>query len=284
MPRDPSLARDAWRRLEPIHAVVYFAPEALGALADAGYKGFWMGYFAQRAAPLGAVGPEVVAALFYNFDPARVARALPDAWTIAGPEVALATRARGARAALDRTVGDADVAEAADLAATAARTATPEGRALYAANAALPWPAEPLDVLWHAATLLREHRGDGHVALLTASGLSGRECNVIQSAAGNVPREMIERARDYDEAEWSAIVERLAERGLMTPAGTITEAGRALRRQLEDRTDEVALAGYAGLDDDQLARLIEVLTPITAAVVGAGDIPAATPMGPTLQP
>jgi hypothetical protein len=283
MPRDPALAREIWRRIEPIHDVVYFAPEALSAIAEPGYKGFWMGYFAARAAPLGAVGPEIVGALFYNFAPSRVARALPEAWSIAGPAAALDARAAGARSALARMLGDADVSEAAELAATAARSAVPDGRVLFAANAALPWPTEPPDVLWHAATLLREHRGDGHVALLTTLGVSGRECNVLQSAAGNVPREMVERARDYSESEWSAVVAGLAERGLMTPDGALTTAGEALRRQLEDRTDELALAGYTGLDDTQLARLIEALTPIARAVVAAGDIPAATPMGPTIQ-
>jgi hypothetical protein len=284
MPRDPVSARDVWRRLEPIHSVIYFAPEAIGALTALGYKGFWMGYFAGRAAPLGPVGPEVVGALFYNFTPARVARALPEAWTIAGPDAALAARADGARAALERALGDVDaatVAEAAELAATAARTAVPDGRTLYAANAAQPWPDEPLDVLWQAATLLREHRGDGHVALLTADGLTGRECNVFQSAAGNVPRVMIERARDYDDDEWQEVVARLAARGLLTGDGELTAAGAARRRQLEDRTDELALAGYVGLDDTAFARLTELLTPIASAVVAAGDIPAATPMGPT---
>jgi hypothetical protein len=284
--RDPDLARDAWRRLEPIHAVVYFAPEAMQPLADAGYHGFWMGYFAARAAPLGPVGPEVVRALFYNFAASRVERALPEAWSIAGPDVALAARAAGARAALDRALGtSADgVAEAAALAATAARAAPPEGRPLFAANLALPWPHEPLDVLWHAATLLREHRGDGHVALLTALGLSGRESNVLQTAAGNVDRPMIQRARDYDEAEWVDIVDALAERGLMTSAGELTADGGALRAELERRTDELALAAYASLSDADLARLIEALTPLAAAVVGMGHIPATTPMGPTLQP
>ena len=277
--------RELWQRFETVHAVTYFAPECRDAHEAAGLKGFWMGYFAGRAAPLGAAGPEVVGALFYNFTPARAARALPEAWSIAGPDAALAARADGARAALQRALADvepAGITEAAELAAAAARTAIPDGRALFAANAALPWPSEPLDVLWHAATLLREHRGDGHVALLTASGLSGRECNVFQSAAGNVPREMIERARDYDDAEWQAVVEGLAARGLMTSDGALTAAGAALRQQLEDRTDELALAGYVGLDDAELARLIELLTPIAAAVVATGDIPAATPMGPTL--
>ncbi len=283
MPRDPALARDVWRRLEPIHAVTYFAPEALGAFSAAGYKGFWMGYFAGRATPLGAVGPDVVQALFYNFASSRVAKAVPDAWTIAGPDAALEARRTGARAALQRALGDTDVAETAELAATAARAAPVDGRALYAANAALAWPTDPLDVLWHAATLLREHRGDGHVALLTAFELRGRECNVLQEAGGNVSRQMIEQARDYSESEWTAVLLRLADRGLVTPDGALTDAGRALREELEERTDAVALSAYDALDDAALARLIELLTPIARAVIAAGDIPATTPMGPTLQ-
>jgi hypothetical protein len=289
MQRDPAVARDVWRRLEPIHAVSYFAPEAIGALTDVGYQGFWMGYFAGRAAPLGTVGPEVVGALFYNFAPSRVARALPAAWAIAGPDVALEQRRVGAASALRRMLGDAadgpEVAAAAELAGRAARTAPAEGRALFAANHALDWPDEPVEALWHAATLLREHRGDGHVALLTAHRLGGRECNVFQSAAGNVPRPMIERARDYDEAEWTGMMLHLADRGLMTlDDGALTEAGRALRDELELATDALALDAYHALDDAELTHLVELLTPLAKAVVAAGDIPAATPMGPTLEP
>lgn len=283
MPRDPALARAVWRRLEPIHAVTYFAPESAEALTTAGYRGFWMGYFAARAAPLGAAGPDVVQALFYNFAASRVAKALPEAWTIAGPDVALDARRTGAHAALQRTLADVDVAEAAELAASAAHAAPVEGRPLFAANRGLPWPSDPIDVLWHSATLLREHRGDGHVALLTALEISGREANVLQEAGGNVPRAMIERARDYDAAEWAAVVQRLSDRRLMADDGALTADGAALRRELEDRTDALALAAYDALDDGELTRLIELLTPITRAVVAAGDIPAATPMGPTLQ-
>src|SRR5688572_13899152 len=144
----PARARRIWQRLEPIHAVTYFSPEPIGALAAAGYRGFWMGYFAGRAAPLGAVGPEVVGALLYNFAPSRVARALPDAWSFAPPEAALRARLDGSVATLRRALGeaggDADVAVAAELAGRAARTAPPEGRALFAANQARPWPDEPL--------------------------------------------------------------------------------------------------------------------------------------------
>ena len=286
MTRAPSVARNIWRRLEPIHAVTYFAAEPLMALTDAGYQGFWMGYFAARAAPLGPVGPDVVGALFYNFAPSRVARALPDAWAIAPPAVALEARRTGSVAALRRALGDdaagPTVEEAAELAARVARAAPPEGRSLFAANAALDWPTEPLDVLWHAATLLREHRGDGHVALLVTARLGGRESNVFQAAAGNVPRVMLERARDYSEEEWAAVTTRLVERGLLTPDGGLTRDGRALKQDIEDRTDAVALGAYDVLDDDELERLLAVLTPLAKAVVRTGDIPAATPMGPTL--
>lgn len=287
MDRQPSVARNVWRRLEPVHAVTYFSPEPLAALSDAGYRGFWMGYFAGRAAPLGPVGPDVVGALFYNFAPTRVARALPDAWGLAPPSAALEARRTGSVAALRRALGaDADgpaVEEAASLAARAARAASPDGRALFAANAGLDWPSEPLGVLWHAATLLREHRGDGHVALLTAARLSGRESNVFQAAAGNVSRAMLELARDYDDAEWSAVTARLAERGLVTPDGSLTHDGRTLKQDIEDRTDALALRAFDVLDDAEIERLLTALTPLAKAVVATGDIPAATPMGPTLN-
>jgi len=276
-----------WKRLEAIHAVTYFSPEPIAALADAGYRGFWMGYFAGRAAPLGAAPPEVVQALFFNFARSRVTRALPDAWALAGPEAALDARLTGSVAALRRALGDgvetAAVATAAELAGRAARSAPPEGRPLFAANLALAWPDEPLPALWQAATLLREHRGDGHVALLTAAGLSGRESNVLQAATGATPRQVLAVARDYDDPEWQELTEAMAVRGLLTPDGEATDAGRAIKQDIEDRTDELALAGYAELSDYELARLIDLLTPLARAVAATGDLPAMTPMGLTLD-
>jgi len=285
--RDASIARSIWRRLEPIHAVTYFAPEVTTGLADAGYRGFWMGYFAARAAPLGPVGPELVAALFYNFARSRVERALPDAWDQAPPATALDVRRTGATAALRRAFGDAadgdGIATAAELAGRAARHAPVDGRPLFAANAALPWPDEPVGALWHASTLLREHRGDGHVATLTSVGLSGRQSNVFQAAAGNVPRSSLAVARDYDDAEWDELTGRLADRGLLTADGELTDEGRALKQHLEDTTDRIALSAYEMLDDDDVDQLREALTPLTRAVVATGEIPSATPMGATFD-
>jgi hypothetical protein len=278
--REPRLARRFFSRFEPVHAVTYFSPEARAAFDGLGYRGFWMGYFAGRSAPLGVVPAELVTALFYNFTPERVAKALPAAWEIASPAAALRAREDSAVATLRRYgLTDDDVRTAAQLAGTAARGAPLDGRPLFAANLALPWPSEPLAALWHAVTLLREQRGDGHVTALAASGISGREANVLHVAAGRVTRKMVERSRDYNDEQWRHYEDRLARRGLLDGDGELTTAGRDLKQSIEDTTDTLALTALDALDDAEVEQLFRALTPITRAVVAAGDIPADTPMG-----
>jgi hypothetical protein len=278
--RQPSLARRFFDRFEPVHAVTYFAPEARTALDGLGFRGFWMGYFAARSAPFGVVPTEVVTAAFYNFTPERVAKALPTAWDIASPSDALHVRQDSAVAALRRYgVTDDDAGAAAELAEKAVRSAPLDGRPLFAANVALDWPDEPVARLWHAVTLLREQRGDGHVAVLATHGVSGRESNVLHAAAGKVPREMIMRSRDYDAEQWDRYRQRLARRGLLDGDGALTDAGRDLKQRIEETTDLLALSVLDALDDDEVERLFRSLTPITRKVVAAGDVPAATPMG-----
>jgi hypothetical protein len=278
--RQPSLARRFFDRFEPVHAVTYFAPEARTALDGLGFRGFWMGYFAARSAPFGVVPTEVVTASFYNFTPERVGKALPAAWDIASPSEVLRVRQDSAVAALRRYgVTDDDAGAAAELAEKAARSAPLDGRPLFAANVALDWPDEPVARLWHAVTLLREQRGDGHVAVLSTLGVLGRESNVLHAAAGRVPKEMIMRSRDYDEELWDHYRERLARRGLLDVDGALTDAGRDLKQRIEETTDRLALSALDALDDDEIERLFRSLTLITRKVVAAGDVPAATPMG-----
>lgn len=281
MDRSPALARRFFERLEPVHGVTYFAPEPRAALDGLGYRGFWMGYFAARSAPLGIVPAEVVAATFYNFTTERVAKAVPAVWETASPTTLLALRSESAVAALRRSgVADSEATRlAAELAARAARNAPLDGRPLYAANRALPWPDEPIAKLWHAVTLLREQRGDSHIAVLVAEGISGRECNVLHAAAGRVPREMIMRSRDYDDEQWEHYVEQLRCRGWLDDRGELTDSGRDIKQALEDRTDQLSLAPLDALTDDEITTLFAVLTPITRQVVAAGDVPAVTPMG-----
>jgi hypothetical protein len=278
--RQPELARRFFDRFEPVHAVTYFAPEARAAFDALGYRGFWMGYFAARSAPLGTVAPAVVTAIFYNFTPERVAKALPSAWEIAGPDVALRARRESAVAALRRygVTDNQNVRMASELAGKAARSAPLDGRPLFAANLALPWPDEPIAALWHATTLLREQRGDAHVAVLSAAGISGRESNVLHAAAGRVPRDYIARTRDYDDDAWRRHEQRLVERGLLDADGSLTAAGRELKNRVESTTDTMSLSALDGLSDDEVEALFAALTPITRAVVAGGDVPAMTPM------
>lgn len=282
-----SVTRDLWRLLEPIHAVTYFSPEPLGLLKEAGYRGFWMGYFAGRAAPLGAASAELVHALFYNFAFDHVARAIPNAWQFAPPTAAISARQEGSAAALRRHLRGAasapGIARAADLASRAARLAPLEGRPLFAANRAIAEPEEPLARLWHAATLLREHRGDGHVAVLTAAGIGGRDAHVLHALSTGIPASVYSTARNLDGQEWAAVVARLAERGLADASGSLTDAGRETKQQIENRTDERAATAYACLSDGEVDELIRTLRPVTAAVVTAGEIPRQSPMGLDLE-
>ncbi|OBK94796.1 hypothetical protein A5645_15450 [Mycobacterium asiaticum] len=280
MQRTPDLARRFYDRFEPIHALTYFAPEARSALDGLGYRGFWMGYFAARSAPFGVVPPQVVTAVFYNFAPARVAKALPAAWDIAGPELALRARQDSAVAALRRcgVTDDENVVTAAQLALRAAHQTPVDGRALFAANIALPEPSDPVAALWHATTLLREHRGDGHIAVLAAAGITGRESNVFHTVASALPAEYMKTTRHYDDNEWSDCARRLADRGLLADDGSLTSAGRELKDHIETTTDALALRAFDGLDDDELQTLFSALTPIARQVIGGGDLPATTPM------
>jgi helix-turn-helix protein len=279
-------ARQLWRLLEPIHAVVYFSPEPLQALREAGYRGFWMGYFANRAAPLGPAGPGVVHALFYNFSWARVARALPSAWKFAPPAVALEARERGSVAALRRQLGTSadgpEVHRAAELASRAAVAAPVEGRVLFAANRELPEPSEPLARLWQAATLLREHRGDGHIAALMTAGIGGRASHVFHALVHGTPRRVYELARDFDDEEWSLCVEALRSRGLVDEAG-VTQAGTDLALEIEEHTDELAMSAYDVLSEAEREELVTLLRPMARAVVQAGEIPLDSPMGLDLR-
>src|SRR5690349_89594 len=162
------VARRLFELTEPISLVNFFSQEPNDAMAALGFTNYWDGYFAGRSAPLGRVPAEVVHAAFYNFADGEVARHIPKVWEVTTPEAAHAARERGCVAALNRILGDLVdtpvLARAADRLAKAAGSAPTEGRVMYAALRGLPLPTEPVARLWHAANMLREHRGDGHIA------------------------------------------------------------------------------------------------------------------------
>jgi len=279
----PGVARQMWRVLEPYHAVTYFTDESRQTFMDVGLRGFWMGYFAGRAAPMGPVGPGVVTATFFGFRHSMVSRALPDAWTFASVTDVLAGRLRGADRALRRLLGDGvhdeRVAEAAGLARAAAEAGDRAGRPIYAGNADLPWPAEPHLVLWQAATLLREHRGDGHVIALTAAGVDGCESHVSLVAAGALNRAVLQPNRGWTDEEWEAATARLRDRGWLDEDGSVTEAGRDARHEIERHTDELALGPWQALGEAKAERLAELATPVVQRVVDGGAFPVPNPIG-----
>ncbi|MFI9296327.1 hypothetical protein H4W23_16525 [Streptomyces gardneri] len=276
-----------WHLLEPLHALLYYAPEAFDEAAALGYDTAerWPSYFAWRSAPLGAAGPVGVTSAFYSFSPGMVARYVPDAGEAAAANSAdvLAARLR----AVDRTyrtvlgedtVKSPELAEAAALARRAAEAAGTQGRPLAAANAALPWPEAPHLVLWQAATILREHRGDGHLAALLVAGLDPVEALVSFAAVGAAPEAVFE-SRGWSAAEWSAARARLVARGVLGADGAATEEGRALRAQVESRTDELAAAPWDALGPDGTARLAELLGGPWLSAIGSGLLPAENTLG-----
>ncbi len=283
-------ARRMWRAVEPIHAVTYFAPEPKAACAALGATGYWMGYFAQRAAPLGAASPELVAALFYNFHPGLVARAVPDVWSVATPERFLVLRLEAVDAALHRLVGaetlaGPEVVEAAGIASAAALAAPTGGRALAAANAALQWPDRPHLVLWHAQTVLREHRGDGHVAALLTAGLDPVEALVLFASDHELDGPWLRQRRGWSEQDWDDAVARLADRGLFDPAdGLPTVAGRELRVEVEAHTDTLADVPWAAVGSEAAERLVTLAEPLVAAIAAGDGFLPENPMGLRLLP
>ncbi|MES5821996.1 hypothetical protein [Streptomyces sp. RG80] len=282
---DPARVRQLWHLLEPLHAVLYYAPEVFEEVADLGYdtKERWPSYFPLRAAPLGAVGAERVASAFYSFSPRMVAEHIDSAWSVANPEAVLAARLRGVdgayRAIFGELVDSPELAEAATLARRAAEAVDTAGRPLAAANAELEWPTIPHLQLWHAATILREHRGDGHLAALLVAGLDPAESLVSFAATGAASVERFE-SRGWSTAQWSAARARLAARGLVDGGdGTATEAGRALRRQVERHTDQLAAAPWRSLGQDDTERLVQLLGDYWVAVLSSGLLPSETTLG-----
>ncbi|OIJ87031.1 SCO6745 family protein [Streptomyces monashensis] len=278
------MARALWERYEPVHDLVYFAPEVRRAADALGLRGYWMGYFALRAAPLGAVSPSVVTSCFYVFHPARVARALPDAWGYAAPAEVLTTRLDALDAAMTAlfgadTVGSAEFAEAADLAWEAAAAADTTGRVLAAANQTLERPGRPAARLWQGLTTLREHRGDSHVAVLVSQGLGPVEAMVLKAADGESDGEFLRETRQWERTDWAAAGARLRERGLLAADGSLTTAGAALRTEVEALTDTAAEGPWTALGPDRSARLAALLDPLADAVMASGLLPPGNPVG-----
>jgi len=266
-------ARRTWRTLEPLHGMIYFVPEAAEAYAALGIAGR-DGYFASRSAPMGAVSAGAVVSTFFNFNPTLVHHAIPAVWEVATPTQVVEARFGAVDGAFRRLLGDEvvgsdEMRRAAALARRAAEVAATmtEGRPLCAGHTTLPWPVDAHLALWHAQSILREFRGDGHIALLVGAGLSGLDSLVTHAASGEVPRAALQVTRAWDDSAWEAAVDSLRGRGWLTdaPEATFTNWGATRRHQIEEGTDRLAAAPYAALGDDACGELRALVRPWSKA-------------------
>jgi hypothetical protein len=269
----PETARRTWRSLEAFHGMIYFSAEATARYEALGLPGR-AGYFPSRSAPMGAASAEIVIATFYNFNPGLVRTVLPWVWQVASPEKILEARLAGADATLHEILGQEaldspEMARAAELARRAAESVADDltGRPLYAAYTTLPWPDQPHLVLWHAQTLLREYRGDGHVSALLIAGLSGVEALITHAATGVISADALRATRGWPEHDWEAGQASLRDRGWLTADGDLTPHGEESRQQIEDTTDRLAALPYTRLGADACAELRTLAGPLTTPLI-----------------
>jgi hypothetical protein len=270
-----AVARRMFELVEPIGVIPYSADEPNEAMFALGFTNYWDTYFAGRAAPLGPVAAEVVDALFYNFAPGEVARHIPKVWSTTTPEAAIAARRMGCAKALRRILGDhiesPAFARAADLLLKAATSAPVEGRPMYAALRAIPIPDDAVDRLFHAASLLREHRGDGHIAALMSEGVGGLEAHVLLALDMGMPAAKFGRIHHLPAAQLAGVIGGMCERDLIGDDGWLSDRGRAVKRRVEALTDDLAAKPYESLEPDELDELMATLEPLAALLLAAQD-------------
>lgn len=277
-----TLARRFWQAIEPIHAAVYFTPEPAEAARRIGLRGYWMGYFAGRAAPLGAIPPAPLNAMCFGYAPALIERAIPDAWTFADPGTVLRTRIAAAAEALLNHLDDdaaAVLVKADDILWQAVASCGFDGRPLAAAWSRVPRPADPIASAWLATTILREHRGDGHALAAVSHGLRGLDASLTHVATGAISREMIQPTRGWSDADCQKSERRLQARGLLDRDGRLTKTGGALRRDIEDLTDRLAAAPVERLGETGIKTAIDLTTPVSRYLIDTGTVPIPNPIG-----
>ena len=270
-----SIARRMFELVEPIGVIPYSADDPNEAMFALGFTNYWDTYFAGRAAPLGLATAEVVDALFYNFAPGEVARHIPKVWCTTTPGAAIAARQIGCVKALRRILGDrvdsAAFARATELLIKAATSAPCEGRPMYAALRALPIPDDVVARIFHAASMLREHRGDGHIAALMVEGIGRLEAHVLVALDMNMPAGKFGRIHHLPAPQLAAVIDGLRQRGLIGDDGWLSESGRAVKQRVESLTDDLAVKPYKILAPGELDEVTKALEPIAELLLAAQE-------------
>ena len=258
-----SLPRQMWESVERYHQLCYWAPEVREEAVDVGLKGFFMNYFATRAAPLGAVSAQAVQSLFFYYSPERIHRAIPDAWQYSTPEAILDARYRGMDRTLRRELGGlldgSEISLAAQITREAVEAIDGTGRTLFAGWNALEWPEHPHLALWHGCTVLREHRSGCHLMALAVEGLDGCQSIITQVAVDEAPAQWI-----HDEAGWTTDVatqarSRLRKKGWLDDEDRATSKCREGRHRVEELTDLLDGEHWITIGSDRCDQLRQAL-------------------------
>ncbi|MHB8512853.1 MAG: SCO6745 family protein [Actinomycetota bacterium] len=270
------LARRFLGALEPIATMPWFSAETFDELKPLGYEG-WGVYFCSRAAPLGAIDPELAIALFYNWNPAMIRRELK--WS-SSPEDARAAYERAVRKAFDRVVAPAvdldsvEINRAALLLQEATSGCELEGRPIFASYSRLQWPTDPAISLWHGATLLREYRGDTHNAILVSHGLSPIEALLLNANWVSAKLELYLGSREWTLQDAQPFMDALREKGFLDAEAKITEGGLKFREMVEVDTDRRSIAPIETLGPSKAEEVLSLIEPVSKAILEAKAVPS----------
>jgi hypothetical protein len=266
--------RDA---IEPFHSICYFAEDVKARYLELGMHP-WASYFGQRAAPMGAVGAEVVTSTFYGFSPSLVAKSVPTVWSRLSPEQAWEDRVSSVGAVLARSVAaattDEDLERAIAIGEQMVSAFVPGGRPLGTAHAAMPRPPGRLPHLWVVVSALREYRGDGHVAALVTHGVGPLESMATSTGYSNLSLRFHQRGRGWSEDDWSAGVERARVAGWLDDSGRLTDAGESMRQNVERSTDATMSEVIGAVSQPDAAFFTKLVGALSRTLVESGGFPA----------
>jgi len=274
------LTRRLAKAAEPLHSCAYYADE-VKRFTEFGFSGWWHAYFAYRAAPMGAVSAQEVTVAFYNFAPRMVEKAVPSCWEVMSPRNVRQQQIQIMEEALHRIFKDDVPDRRAGYAAEALRETLTgletSGRPLYEAWGTESWPESVLLSLWHAATLLREYRFDGHNDALRQADISGLGCHLMMAADGRGTPTVIQTIRGWTPKEWQLEAEKLRSCGWINAEGLHTELGRSVRRDIELATDHNAELVVANLGDQRSEKVLGALEGMAGFLIKTGTVPGSWP-------
>ena len=266
---------------EPIGANVYFAPEAHQRYLALGLQSMGNGYFCSRSASMGKPSGLVVTAAFGVFNPAVVVPAVESGWAITEPGPLLQARYDGAVASLRRLLGEPDprlLSRAVELLRRGLEEAEGAGHPLFSGLKGLPWPTEPLGQLWRCCDMVREHRGDSHIAVWTRAMVKPIEIQLMSELQLGISLKTYSMTRGWSIEQMDRALDEMRERGWVE-GEMFTQEGRVFRDQIESDTDdmETPVVDAIGAEFDQL---IEILSPWAASIVKVGIAGGGYPGGP----